>query len=232
MPRGTQFGQLIDMFRDEAGHANSRALGQNELDRIKAMLRRTYRRLHTDFPWPHLRVFREKNLLAGEQYYSFPPDLDSASVTDAWVRDAGGDTWCDLNYGIGIGNYNSVASGQGERHDYPSYWNLYEDDQFEVWPIPKTDGYILRFYGTKRPEPLVEESETVDLDDDLIVLYAVAETLARERSSDTELKLGQARAHYMRLRGNSQQNDAISMKVSADRRAPWGGVNIDFAERR
>ena len=40
MARGTQFGKLIDMFRDQAGHANSRALGQNELAGIKARLRR------------------------------------------------------------------------------------------------------------------------------------------------------------------------------------------------
>src|SRR5690554_6757484 len=210
MPRGTQLGQLITMFREEAGDAVSRRLGQNALPSTRAALRRTYRRLHADFDWPHLRIYRDKPLFAGEQFYSFPLELDSDNVEKVWVRQTGDTVWYDLTYGIDTAHYNTVASSQGQRQDFPFAWQLYEDDQFEIWPIPKSDGHTLRFYGKKRAKALVNDNEIVDLDDDLIVLYAVAEQLAREGSADAELKLQQARQHYMRLRGNSQQDQPFT----------------------
>jgi len=228
MPRGTQFGQLVDQFREEAGHAVSRALGQNELPGIKAILRRTYRRLHSDFEWPHLRVYRDKTLAAGEQYYALPADLLSDRIAQAWVREQGTDWWYDLIYGIGLDAYNTVHSFRDEREDFPCRWQVWEEEQFEVWPVPATSDHTVRFYGVRAPKPLTDENETVDLDDDLIVLYAVAEMLARERSSDAELKLQQARQHYMRLRSNSQHTEPFTMKVSHDRRG--GRSRIDLTD--
>lgn len=232
MPRGTQFGELVTMFREEAGEAVSQRFGQNALPSTKAVLRRTYRRLHADFNWPHLRIQRDEALYAGQQYYTLPIDLDQTNVWDVWVRQVGNTVWYDMTYGIGIPHYNTVPSSQGERQDFPYAWQYYEDGQFEVWPIPKSDGHTLRFYGKKRAKKLVNDSDIVDLDDDLIVLYAAAEQLARDGAADAELKLQQARQHYMRLRANSQKDEGFDMKVSQDRRPNRRGIDIRFAELR
>ncbi len=232
MPRGTQFDQLITQFREEAGQAVSRRQGQNALPGVQSMLRRIYRRLHADFDWPHLRVVREKTLQAGEQFYAFPLDLAYDRLEEVWVRETGRDIWYPLRYGIDIHHYNTVHSHKGERDDYPHAWELAEDETFEVWPIPVNNGDVVRFTGFTRPKSLAQGSDIVDLDDDLIVLYAVAEHLARQRSADAELKLQQARQHYMRLRGNSQQDEPFSMRVSQDRRAPQQSIDIRYAERR
>lgn len=232
MPRGTQLGELVTMFREEAGYANNPSLSQNVTASIEAKLRRTYRRLHADFNWPHLRVQRDKVMQAGERYYSFPSDLAFDRVTDVWVRENGTDCWYSMCYGIDRANYNSIPSDQDEREDFPSYWELFESEQFEVWPIPVTSGHTLRFFGTTRPRALVNQNDIVDLDDDLIVLYAVAEDLARSKSADAELKLQQAQRHYNRLKGNSQLGAPFSMSVSRDRRSPWPGISIDHAEYR
>lgn len=232
MPRGTQFDQLITMFREEAGQAVSRRQGQNTLPGVQAMLRRTYRRLHVDFDWPHLRVVREKTLQAGEQFYAFPPDLAYDRMEDTWVRENGRDIWYPLNYGIDIHHLNTVHSHQGEREDFPHAWELAEGETFEVWPIPVNNGDVVRFTGFTRPKPLTNGSDSVDLDDDLIVLYAVAEHLARQKSADAEMKLQQARQHYLRLRGNSQLDEPFSMQVSQDRHASHQPIDIRFAERR
>lgn len=232
MPRGTQFDQLITMFREESGQAVSRRQGQNTLPGIQAMLRRTYRRLHADFDWPHLRVTREKTLQAGEQFYAFPPDLAYDRMEETWVRENGRDVWYPLCYGIDIHHYNTVHSHLGEREDFPHAWELAENETFEVWPIPEANGDIIRFTGFTRPKSLANGSDTVDLDDDLIVLYAVAEHLARQKSADAELKLQQARQHYLRLRGNSQLDEPFSMQVSQDRYASRQPIDIRYAERR
>jgi len=233
MPRGTQFGELINMFRDEAGHANSRVLGQNQLDSIKAILRRTYRRLHADFNWPFLYIRRDEILQAGERYYSFPAELDQDKIVGRVViKEAGGDQWYPLKYGIDYVNYNSFDSDANERGDYPYAWDMYEDDQFEVWPVPETTGHIMRFNGKRRPKDLINENDTVDLDDDLVILYAVAEIAARSKMPDADIKLQLARQHYMRLKANSVNSGTVNMKVSKDRGPDYKGIDIKFAERR
>lgn len=232
MPRGTQLGQLITMFREEAGHSPNPAHGKAKLPQIKAMLRRIYRRLHADYHWPHLRIQREITLQAGQQYYAFPADLDFERIVEVVVRENGRDIWYPLHYGIDYLSYNVVHSSQGEREDFPHQWEIFENDQMEVWPIPETTGHTVRFEGYSRPKALVEESETVDLDDDLIVLYAVGESMARDKSADAELKLQQARQHYMALRGNSTKKRTVNMRVADDREPSFPGINIRYAERR
>lgn len=232
MPRGTTFDQCITMFREEAGHAVSRRQGQNALPGVQAMLRRTYRRLHADFTWPHLRIEREVPLSAGQQYYAFPLDLDFDRVEDTWVRESGSNTWHRLPYGIGLGEYNTVASHAGARDDFPRRWELYEHEQFEVWPIPAENADAVRFYGISKPKALTSGNDTLDLDDDLVVLYAVAEQLARQKSADAEMKLQQAQQHYNRLRANTMQDVPISMAGRPrDRQPAFQGINIRHAER-
>lgn len=232
MPRGTTFGNLLTMYREEAGLPSSRALGQNAVPQEKAALRRVYRRLHTDFNWPHLLIQRDETLQGGERYYSFPTDLDFDRVTDVWIRENGEENWYPMRYDIGIPHYNSISSDSGEREDYPIAWKAFESDQFEVWPVPVTSGHTMRFFGISRAKPLVDEAEVVDLDDDMIVLYAVAEHKARNKDADAEFYLQQARQHYMRLRGNSQKDNTIDMRVDYDRHPRWSGINIRYAELR
>lgn len=232
MPRGTQFGQVITMFREEAGLAVNRSQGQNDLPRIKAKLRRVYRRLHADFEWPHLKIEREKQLQAGERYPSFPADLDYDNIWKVWVREAGDTNWYPLRYGIGIPHYNTVASDEDEREDFPHSWQIHEGETFEIWPIPVSNGHTLKFYGRARAKPLVNENEVLDLDDDLVILFAVAEEAARQKSPEAQLLLEQARVHYMRLRGNSSHGAPVDMRANRDRGPRHSPINIQYAEVR
>lgn len=232
MPRGTQFGQVIDMFREEAGLATSRAQGVQQLGSIKAKLRRVYRRLHADFAWPHLRIERTVTLSAGQRYYSFPADLDFDNIERAWVQEVDEDHWYDLRYGIDALHYNTTNSYEGEREDFPSNWKLHEDGTFEIWPVPESNGHTVRFFGKARAKPLVSESEILDLDDDLIVMFAVGEELVRQKDAQGQFMLEQARAHYNRLRGNSQKTEPFNMKDSSDRMSRAPGIRIEYAERR
>lgn len=232
MARGTQFGELINMFRDETGMANSRRLGKNQLPGIMALLRRTYRRLHTDYNWPHLKIERDKTLFAGQRYYAFPLELDFDRITMVTVREAGQDEWYPLAYGIDYRHLNTVASEDGEREDFPHSWEIYESDQFQIWPIPESEGHIVKFEGLSRALPLIAENEVLDLDDDLIVLYAAAEWLTRRRSADADVKLQLARQHYNRLKANQQKGAPVDMRVSHDRNGGYKGIQIQFAERR
>lgn len=254
MPRGTLFSELVDMFREQAGYAVSRNLGQNELPGIRSALRRTYRRLHADFDWPHLQIYRDEILEAGERIYTFPHDLDFDRITSVWLMQSGDDTryWYQMHYGISRSDRNAIFPGMGvgidpdpdsgqvrhperipaERYDPPLRWQTYERDQYEVWPVPQTNFHTMRFHGISKPRRLVEDNDWCDLDDDMIVLFTLAERLARDNSPDANLMGQQARAHYMRIRGNSQKGDPVDMRADQDRGPQFTGIQIPFAEGR
>lgn len=211
MARGTTLEKVVDMVRDEAGQTSNAAFGQATAEPIRSKIRRTYRRLHADWNWPHLRITRDETLSAGSRYYSFDADLDPDRLYEAWTREEGMDRWKRVKYGIGPDMYNAHDPTQNERKDPVCYWDYYEGDQYEVWPLPLTNS-TLRFIGHKKAKNIVADGDTLDLDDNLIALYVAAEILLRSKSGDAQAKLEQAAAHYHRLKGNSQRSGVFPIQ--------------------
>lgn len=209
MARGTTLGQLILMLRAEIGDATSASLGQNNLPHLQQALRRTQEFLWQDFSWPHLRVYREEILQAGQRYYSFPADLDFDRVENAHVRYD--EDWRPVVYGIEHQHYNSMDPDLNEREDPVLRWQAHEGNQYEVWPLPATNGLRLRFEGIKKLAPLIADGDRADLDDNLIVLFAAAEILSRRDSRDAQAKENLATRLYNRLRG--QQTSKTKMVI-------------------
>lgn len=227
MARGTTLGQLVVMFREEVGDATSAALGQNNLPHVKRLLRRTQNFLWNDFAWPHLEVKVEKLMQAGERFYSFPVDgqLDfMRASTRVEIRQD--DRWRPVDYGITGEHYNAVDPELDVRDDPVRRWNVYQDDQFEVWPLPATNGLRMRFTGTRLLRPLVADTDVADLDDDLIVLFAAVEQLGRRDAKDAKAKENIATRLYNRLKGQQTANKGgmIVMGGGSDPRQNAGAI--------
>lgn len=222
MARGTTLGQLVTMLREEIGDATSAALGQNNLPHLKRILQRTQEFLWNDHTWGHLRVYREDVLQAGQRYYSFPTDLSFDRVENCHVRYD--EDWRVVGYGIELVNYNASDPELDEREDPVVLWQAYENDQYEVWPLPATNGYRLRFEGIKNLAPLVADDDRADLDDNLIVLFAATEILARRNAADAKAKENLATRLYNRLKG--QQTGKKGMIVMGGGRDPNQGSRI------
>jgi hypothetical protein len=217
MARGTTLGQLVSLFRDEAGFASTAAMSQNVLEAVKTTLRRTQDVLYEDWSWPHLRVERDELLKAGERYYSFPPDLNHEKIEFAVVRESPEDRWTDVVYGITPGMRNDSNSELDDRRDPVLAWQYYEDEQYEVWPMPATDGGTLRFTGLRKVRPLVKDSDRADLDDRLIVLYAAGQWLRRAKDPSADVLLQLADTHYRRIKANSQRRSVYPIQATSDR---------------
>lgn len=216
MARGTTLGQLVTMLRKEIGDATSAALGQNNLPHLQHILSRTQEWLWNDFNWPHLRVYREESLQAGSRYYSFPTDLDFNRVENVHIR--WDDQWTPVAYGIEPEHYNAVDPEDDEREDPVRRWQAYEDDQYEVWPLPATNALRLRFEGIRLLNPLIADADRADLDDHLIVLFAAVEILGRRDGKDAKAKENLATRLYNRLKGQqtSQKRGMIVMGGGRD----------------
>ena len=222
MARGTTLGELVLMLREEVGDATSAALGQNTLPGYKRTLRRTQEFLWGDWTWPHLRVYREEVLQAGQRYYSFPADLAFDRVENTHVR--WDDNWRPVCYGIELEHYNASDPELDNREDPVERGQVHEDDQFEVWPLPATDGLRLRFEGIRKLAPLIDDADRAELDDNLIVMFAAAEILGRKRASDGQAKAQVAGRLYRQLKG---QQSKTTMFVMGGGKDPAMRSNMD-----
>jgi hypothetical protein len=205
MARGTTLSALRDMLRAEIGASSNVAMGINTQDQYDHVLRRTQARLWADHDWPFGFIERDEALQKDERYYAFDNDIDYDRISVANVRF--GDIWYPMEYGITPEHFNSFNSDNGDTSAPAMRWQHYEGNQFEVWPIPSENGQSLRFRAIKKLPVLLSPSDVAVLDDNLIVLFAAAELLARSKAADAPAKLAQATSHYNKLRGNSNKSD-------------------------
>jgi hypothetical protein len=74
---------------------------------------------------------------------------------------------------------------------------------------------------------MVSDSDRADLDDRLIVLFAAAEILAKQKSPDAKNKLDMANARLLRLRANSQSaSKTIQVGLGRKNRNIYSGKTV------
>ena len=213
MARNTTLQVLLNDLRSESGHAISSALGKSTQEMMVNLLNRVQRRLWEDFAWPFLQVKKDITLQAGQRYYDIPSGITLERVQSASFKN--GSIWQKVFYGITADDYTVHDSDTGIRswpiHKYESYGL----SQVEVWPTPNTnttastgDG-TFRLEGTGNLSTFVSMSDTADLDDQLIVLFAATELLTRQKSPDAQMKGQQAQVHYQRLRARLSKTEPL-----------------------
>mgnify|MGYP001235675984 CR=1 FL=1 len=216
MARGTTLGELIDDLRAEVGHSVQASLGKAMRDVLIVVLQRTQRRLWNDYSWPFLRVKRDISMATGQRYYSLPADVTFERIER--VEFKWGDRWEAMDYGIGTEELNQWDSDRDIR-SWPIYrYDAYDNSgttQLEVWPVPSTNADAstgsgnVRIHGIRNLGNFISSSDKAELDDQLLVLYAASEILARQKQPDAQAKLSQANAHYMRLKARSSKTDTF-----------------------
>lgn len=206
MARKQTMLKLLNDLRAEARLSLDPAHNRQARPAQVLLLQRVQERLWEDFTWPHMRVERQMAAAAGQRYYAPPTDMRIDRIEKIEVFSDG--CWRELEPGIDAHNLSAWNSDLDERNWPPRRWQIYEDETVEIWPIADTNGDAttregyLKFTGIRNLNPLVDDGDRADLDDRLIVLYAAAEMLAAGGAKDAQLKLDQANAIYVKLRGN------------------------------
>ena len=224
--RGRTFGQVTTMAREEAGQSSNAAVGRNVTDVFRQYVRRTYDRLHQDFTWPHLHRDAFITLEKGKRYYAFPSDLDPDRLGEVHVLENQGEYWRDVEYGVGPAEWNRYRHEDGDFADPVRRWQRTGEGMIEVWPTPNTDGQVLRFAGMPFPNILAGDNDVIDLDANMVALYAAGEWLAKQGSNDAELKLQQAKRIDERIRGNQMRSDPIFHLNQTRRRSTYRPIRV------
>ena len=206
MARGKQLLSLIAQLRAETGRTQDVSVGVDEVENLKVILQRTQETLYEEYEWPHMRVQKTLSLSSGQRHYDVPTGLNFDRIQQVKLRYGG--VYVDLERGITFDDYSVFDSNAGtpERSFPTQKWDIRDTgsgEQIEVWPIPNTSATVYMF-GTKILGDLIQDADTADLDDRLIVLFAAAEILSRQKSNDAKIKLSQAERRLAMLRRNSQ----------------------------
>jgi hypothetical protein len=207
MAYGTQLQELVEMFKAETGRSTRANVGVDENDLIKTKLRRQQEFLYERHWWPHLRVVKSKLMQAGLRYYDAPTGLDLYRSTKVVVMWGGG--FPPVERGIDFTHYSNFDPELDERSDPVTRWDYMRNSgvtQIEVWPLPATEGIKLWFEGLAPLGQLVQDTDTADLDDQLLVLSAAAEQLLRQKSADAQAVLAVANMRMADLKSSLVAN--------------------------
>lgn len=212
------------MLRDECGTSSNSSRGTDNLAYLQRLIARTYEFLVDEYDWSFLRIDNDeatKELEAGERYYDFPVAMD---MKDAIHADHFyGNVWVPLDYGIDMSDYTAMNPETNQRADPAIKWQVKNERQFEVWPMPASTGNLVRFRGRRLPERLTADDSRADMDDQLIVLYAAAEVLSKKGQKDAELKLAAAKQRMMQMKAaySSKLKVRIGMAERLDPQRGW-----------
>jgi hypothetical protein len=150
------------------------------------------------FQYPFLEDRFDLAVPPGSRYLTFPT-LDNEGITTALnlefdvIAEVYWSTiYQPVAYGIGSEQFNLLNSDiPGNAQDPIQNWRWSEENQIEIWPI-NIQGQTLRFTGQRALDPLVADSDTADLDDQIIVLPVAVELLTRSKQPDAQLRLSKA----------------------------------------
>lgn len=215
MARGVTLVKLLNDLRAECRLSLNPA--HNAQDRAAQViaLQRAQELFWGDFAWPHLRVDRFIDIQNGQRYYDMPDDLDIDRITDIQVRY--GSIYQPLKWGIGAPEFAVYDSELDVRATPPMAVKITEDEQLEVWPIPDQNADLttldgrIKVTGIRRLSPFVNNDDTADLDDRLLILYCAAEYLASIGAKDAQVRQDKANKHYLKLRGRLMPRRKFSM---------------------
>ena len=209
------------MTLDEARLSTNSSRGVDHRNHVKRLIRNMYEMLYDEHDWPFKRIEREnagKDIEAGQRYYDFPEALDLSRAFSLYVK--WGEQWLGLNYGISMEHYSFYDSDDDDRTDPPLRWQIYNENQFEIWPMPATDlPGGLRFEGVRKLTPLVDDESRCDLDDIMIAKLVAARILARNKAADAGQALAEGQQRLMTLKARAPRPRVI-MGLGSIRTAP------------
>lgn len=210
MPRGvTTLEQMVSDLRLETGRSSNTNFGQDEFASLKRLLQRTQRTLYYDYDWPFLKHRMDFTTVAGERYYDF--DIDPERMFSVQIKYNG--IWLPIRRGISMEDYTTRDSDLNQRQDPIEKWDVIHTgttEQIEFWPMPATNGFSIRMEGIRPLNVFTSDNDVCTLDNDLIVLFAAAKLLAREKADDAKEALAEAQKLYHNIKRGLNRTEAYT----------------------
>jgi hypothetical protein len=212
--RNTTLLKALQLLKAECDLAVQPGVAPSEDLKLSILIEQRQIWLAGEFSWPFLQLDREEGTVvmnSTERYGEFPTNLDVDRPFR--VKALFNQYWTDVEYGITKDDYNAISSGDDSDavlQDPILKWGYRQgtDDEFEVWPVP-LDGSQICFIGQRKLTSLRDpinagfsynDTATLDLDDQLVVLFSAASFLLKINPKLAQEKLALAERRLAKLR--------------------------------
>jgi len=210
------------MFKAESAKSLAAATTAQDAE-INQIIADRQQWLASNFDWPFLEERWDVSAGAGTRYVAMPTTDNSGTVIAIdlqrtfkmeikWNR-----TWQPVVYGIGSEEYNYLDSDTGQVLDPVQRFRYEGTSEFEIWPLPASP-QTLRITGQRVLNPLFsgattpptwDDTKTLDLDDLMVVYFAVAYYLAREKQANAKLMLDTATNRMNEIRASYPKREKM-----------------------
>ena len=230
MPNRLPLSEMVSDLRAEVGHSLIAGQGTNMVDTLKYQLKRTQYELYRGYDWPALIISEQKPVPANSRHLPEFDNVDKEQINELWCKQ--GTEWYPITYGIDPMHYSLYDPDSGvvgfpiQRYEYDEL-----AQQLEIWPLTSIDTTVLAKGQILLP-PLVDDADTSLLDGTLIVMFAAAHMLARQKDEDASLMQQKAQTYLTSIMKNqgSQKRPTLSMARADGGRRPRAG--IDYMPRQ
>lgn len=244
--RGVTLGEAITALRHELGESTNVSHGKNTRDRLAYLIEKHQQKLADEYDWPFLRVRHFIRTQKGQRYYDFPATLPFEKIEA--VEYKWNEYYRAVDYGIDASLFNVYDNDEGEETDPVLRYDVYTQGatgtpQIEIWPTPSFNGYFydpddiglvfdetrdltghgfLRVTGIRNINDLVDDSSRLDLDTQLVILFAAAEVLAERGKPNAQVALAQAQERFDKLKARQQKQRLYHFGDSRQRPRTYG----------
>lgn len=217
--------EMVADLRAEVGHSLISGQGTNMEDTLKYTLKRTQRELYAMYDWPQFIIDEQVAITAGTRYLTGLVKIDEEQINHMWCRL--GSEWYPILMGIDPAHW-SLYDSDSDVRSFPIQRYSYDESAtgLELWPITSVDTTILVRGQALLPD-LIEDTDKSMLDGLMVVMFAAAGILARQRDEDAAQMLTKANQYMTSIRKQSGSNKRTtrSMARADGGRRPRAGID-------
>jgi hypothetical protein len=203
--RQNTLGNIRQMLKSHLGMSLDPNTAEDR--RLNQLLNDKQKFFGSEYAWPFLKSRFDVTGTAAGRFFTLPAvNLEHPVMVETEYSSQ----WWPLTYGINSEQFNLYDSSASESVDPIQRWQLYDQTQFEVWPIPTTTQTI-RFTGQRVVTEMTDDLVLADLDDLLLVLFVTADRLMRLKESDAQMKLAEGQRRLAKLLAAGPSEETVNL---------------------
>lgn len=183
---------------------------------IDSKIRSAQEQLYSQFDFVELKEVYERTTGENQSLYDYPPNCNVERINGIWVVWSG--QYIQLKEGIDP-KMRTYASG-----NVPARFE--RRAQIELWPVPNTNEYKLRFEYIRTLDPLTADGHRTTIPSELVYLHALSNCKAHYRQPDAQTYATQLDALLLRIKAR-HRTTGVYRRTSEHQPTPYDYVTSD-----
>lgn len=210
LPLKRTLGEIRSDIQTRLGFGMAGQAGVVNSPLIDSMINSAQTQLYEQFDWLEMRKVEERTTGASQQFYDYPADCNVERIQGIWLKWSG--KYHPLTEGISFSDRGYTPGGPPQKYE--------RREQYELWPVPSTNGYTIRIEYIKTLPRLVLTSDRTSLPSELVYLHALANAKLHYRQPDAATYSAQLDNLLLQLKSKHRARSVWGPTRTVDPYAP------------